>query len=546
MPPEAPHQSPWSFYEDMDSNFDQFSEPYVFTMNDHVGDCELTSLFNTLEDTTYNSKICSIPFPSSTTMFTNDHILYPMTDEELENLQLPSLMEDFPMELDSFDPIPYSYVVGIQSHDGYQEESEGSFPSQNFSSEIEDAWSPTTSMKSELTSIQPTLTLPKEDTEIANQVSLPHLLEAFGEAMEQGEKSLAEVILRCISQKVGLLGESLERLSFYLTQEVTNHHGDYLKGEALKNFGSALRAFYQGMPNGKVAHFAAISSILEAIPQDCDVIHIFDFDIEEGLQWPPLFEAIANLNKTLILTSIKWNGDESSECVSSLRSFEETRRQLLEHARSCGLMLKKVEEKGVEEVVFEIKKMNKRGGRKEFLAFNCMVGLPHMGRVRSRREVMEFLRVAKDLIKSSGSKGIITFGDGDACEKLKNSLNFKSFFDGHLVHYLALLESIESHFTTQFSEARSVMELLFVAPYISSLAWLKNWEDMKSDSHLLQAEVGLALEGCRLSKNILMEISEVLRGNEGSYQTRIEGQNGNELVLEYKGTQLVRVSTWGN
>jgi len=54
--------------------------------------------------------------------------------------------------------------------------------------------------------------------EIENQVSLPHLLEAYGEALEQGQKSLAEVILRCMSQKASPLGESLERLVFYLSK----------------------------------------------------------------------------------------------------------------------------------------------------------------------------------------------------------------------------------------------------------------------------------------------------------------------------------------
>ena len=53
-------------------------------------------------------------------------------------------------------------------------------------------------------------------------------------------------------------------------------------------------------------------------------------------------------------------------------------------------------------------------------------------------------------------------------------------------------------------------------------------------------------EGCQLSKNILMEIREVLRESEGSYQAKIEGQHDNELVLEYKGTQLLRFSTWKN
>jgi len=540
-------QSPWSFYEDMNSTFDSGVESYAFTMydhvgdcgpygfsvDDHVGDCRLNILLSSLEDST--SEICSIPFSSSPLFFSNDHIhiRYPINEE---TVQLPSLME-----LDDFDSILDADIVSFQGH-GYLRESEGSFfPSQNLSSEVESAWSPTPSVRSELSTNQTSpLTLPHENMEIENQVSLPHLLEAYGEALEQGQKSLAEAILRCMSQKASPLGESLERLVFYLCQGMTNH-GDYLKGEAFKNFEASLSALYQGLPIGKIAHFAAVSAILEAMPQDCNGVHIVDSCIGHGVQWASMIEASAHMNKTLKLTSIKW-GDEGLECGSSPSNFEETKRQLYEHAESCGLKLK-VEEKGVKELVAEIKKMNKRGRRGEFLAFNSMIDLPHMGRARTRRQAVEFLKVAEDLINTSGSGGIITFGDGGPYEKVKKNLNFRSFFKAHLVHYQALLQSIESHFPTRFIEARIVMEQLFLQPCISSLDWLQTWEEMhRSDP----VEAEISFKGCQLSKNILMEIREVLRGREGSYQARIEGQNDNELVLEYEGTQLLRFSTWKN
>ncbi|KAL2330691.1 hypothetical protein Fmac_018272 [Flemingia macrophylla] len=525
-------QSPWLFLGDVNSTFDQGVESYSFIMNnhvgdcgpygftmmdDHVGDCGLITLLSSIEDTT--SEICSITFPSSS-IFPHDDVQFPINEE---TLYLPSLME-----LDDFDSILSAQIVSAQV------ESEGSFfPLHNLSScEVgHDAWSPTPSVKSELSSIQiPPLTLPQENMEIDNQVSFPHLMEACGEALEKDQKALAEVILKCISQKASPLGESLERLGFYLSQGMANH-GDYLKAEALKNYEPALRALYQGTPIGKVAHFAAVSSIVEAIPQDCDDVHIVDFRVGHGFQWPPMIEAIAHLPKTLKLTLIKCGDHEDTECLSTPCNFEETGRQLDEHAKSCGLNLV-VEEKGVEELVNEIKEMDGRG---EFLVFNCMIGLPHMGRVRNRKNASEFLRVAEDLIKSSGNRGIITFGDGSAFEKVKNSLNFLSFFDGHLVHYQTLLESVESHFPACFSEARLSMEQLFLQPCISSLDWLQTWEDVKKDGH---AEAETSLEGCRLSKNVLMEIREMLKGSEGSYQARIEGQHDNELVLEYKGTQL--------
>lgn len=83
-----------------------------------------------------------------------------------------------------------------------------------------------------------------------------------------------------------------------------------------------------------------------------------------------------------------------------------------------------------------------------------------------------------------------------------------------------------------------------MAPYISSLGWLQKWEEIKEEL-CFQADIGL--EGCRLSNAISMEVREMLSGSEeGSYQARIEGHNDNQLILEWKGTQLVRVSTWRN
>ena len=45
----------------------------------------------------------------------------------------------------------------------------------------------------------------------------------------------------------------------------------------------------------------------------------------------------------------------------------------------------------------DIKKMNTTGGsgRRKLLSFNYMVSLPHMGRGRSRRRVMEFVNLIK-------------------------------------------------------------------------------------------------------------------------------------------------------
>ncbi|CAK9186561.1 unnamed protein product [Ilex paraguariensis] len=74
----------------------------------------------------------------------------------------------------------------------------------------------------------------------------------------------------------------------------------------------------------------------------------------------------------------------------------------------------------MEDLVSEIKGSKKNSGQREWLAFNCMVGLPHMGR-SSMSHVMEFLKTSKELLAySATSKGVATFGDGEAEERQRN------------------------------------------------------------------------------------------------------------------------------
>lgn len=164
-----------------------------------------------------------------------------------------------------------------------------------------------------------------------------------------------------------------------------------------------------------------------------------------------------------------------------------------------------------------------------------------MARERSRRLAMEFLTVAKETIAglancSTSNSGIITFGDGDACEKLKHCSSFGSFFDGCLEHYQAMLESLEVNFPLHLQEARIAMECLFVAPYISSLSWLQMWEEIREGYHLKEES---RFQGRRLSKEMLAKAKELVK-EENSYGASIQGQVGNEIVLEWKGTTMVR------
>ncbi|OMO82827.1 Transcription factor GRAS, partial [Corchorus capsularis] len=119
----------------------------------------------------------------------------------------------------------------------------------------------------EIPSIQAPLVLPSENMEVDEQLVIPHLLKAYGEAMESQQIELADEIVSCLKDKASPTGKTLERLLFYLTFAL-DKQGNYLRQESIKNYEAAFEAFYQIFPYSRFAHFGANSAILEAIPID--------------------------------------------------------------------------------------------------------------------------------------------------------------------------------------------------------------------------------------------------------------------------------------
>ncbi|KAI3677654.1 hypothetical protein L6452_36920 [Arctium lappa] len=380
--------------------------------------------------------------------------------------------------------------------------------------EGDDGWSPDLSMKS-------------SDMELESETGLPNLLKAYADAMAMEQRELAKVIMRCISEKVNAIGPALERIAFNLFQCAENQREDYLKQESVRNFKTAFRAFYDIFPYGRFAHFTANSAILEAVPSYVESVHIVDFDMGEGTQWPMVIEAISQQRKSLTITSVKLEEHDSG--------FEETKWQLSNYARSVGLNLK-VEKVELAQLV-KVVERPKLG--REFLAFNCMIGLPHMRRTRRRTQALDFLKLAKGILAKT--EGIITLGDGEDGERMEICSNYTSFFDGNLAHYKALYESLEWGFPSYLTEARIAMETLFVAPSISSLSWFQKWEEGREE---VVSRKDLGLKGRSMSRESLNEARELVKEEESPYGIRIEGDNGNEMVLEWRGTRLVKVSAW--
>ncbi|KAL8120107.1 protein NODULATION SIGNALING PATHWAY 2-like [Apium graveolens] len=406
-----------------------------------------------------------------------------------------------------------------------------------------DLWSPDLLIKyyNEIECLQSgnqSLILPTDDMDVDDtQSSLSPLLKAYAEAMDEGQIQLVDAIVARINQKVSPVGKTLERVAFNLFQP-TQNQGCYIKQEASKNHEAAFKAFYEIFPYGRFSHFAANSAILEAMPDDADTIHIIDFDLGSGIQRPSLIESIGSTSKTLRLTSVKAEDYYASN--SSIWKFEKTKWRLHEYARSYNIKLI-TEEMTVQDLMKDIE-ISKCENRREWLAFNCMANLPHIGSRRSRNDIMIFLWVAKAaLVNFTTYKGILTFGRGEEGDMMQNTSTFSSFFSERLRHYHALYESTECNFPDNFAEARLALESLFLGPCVSSPSCFQRWEEIKSGR--VSAPI-MGLQGLKVSHENLLEVKEMVNARKTLYSVRSEGQNENELILEWRGSPLVRVSTW--
>lgn len=399
-----------------------------------------------------------------------------------------------------------------------------------------DMWSPSLSVvSSEASMVLPSrntaVVVPGTGMEVDGLTNLHHLLEAYAEATEDGHEELAEVIAKCIAGKVNPLGEPIERVAFNLF-----HPSEDLLKESSNNFEAAFMAFYQILPYGRFAHFAANSAILEALPSSAETVTIVDFDMGEGIQWPPLIEAMGPKPISLKLISIKTEQESTS---SSRWRFETTQRRLYDHARQCGQKLQ-VEEMTIKELVTE----TKRTTGKQWLAFNCMFRLPHMAKKQPRSQAMEFLKIAKELLSYSPiPSGIVVFADGEPRGNGDSSPGYTSSFNNQFIHYKSLIESMESYFPVNLAEARIALESLFFSPFICSTSWFHDWQEskIKGTSDNL-SETGL--QGRKLSMENLSQAKVLVSERETAYKVRIEEQKQHEMILEWRGTPLMGVSTW--
>ncbi|MCO5585968.1 hypothetical protein L7F22_039904 [Adiantum nelumboides] len=317
------------------------------------------------------------------------------------------------------------------------------------------------------------------------EIGLVHLLTA-ALAVARRDMHLASVILVRLKGMVSSSSNTMQRVVTYFVQAlerlVNGVKGVEHAGKSTNSQGDNLAAFqilHEIFPYIKFGHFTANQAILEAV-QGATRVHVVDFEILEGIQWPAFMQALVSRKggpPELHITALC-----RPRCEYGIATVHKTCKRLSEFASAMCLpfsySLLAMEEDG------EFNASQMRVVQGEALVVNCMVHLPHMPR-HTMATVTSFLRTMQKF-----SPTIVTLVEEElGCSATAAA----SYFSEALYHFHAIFDSLEACLVGEV-EARTLVERVLMAPRIDSA--ISMWSQAVSPCAAYGVEVS---EKCKWS-----------------------------------------------
>ncbi|ESW28497.1 hypothetical protein PHAVU_003G291500 [Phaseolus vulgaris] len=124
-----------------------------------------------------------------------------------------------------------------------------------------------------------------------NGIRLVHSLMACAEAVENNNLAVAEALVKQIGFLAVSQVGSMRKVATYFAEALARRI--YRVFPLQQSLSDSLQIhFYETCPYIKFAHFTANQAILEAF-QGKSRVHVIDFGINQGMQWPALLQALA-------------------------------------------------------------------------------------------------------------------------------------------------------------------------------------------------------------------------------------------------------------
>ncbi|XWS49884.1 hypothetical protein CRYUN_Cryun12cG0041600 [Craigia yunnanensis] len=291
--------------------------------------------------------------------------------------------------------------------------------------------------------------------------------------------------------------------------------------------GTALRLLNQVSPIPKFVHFTS-NEILLRVFEGKDRVHIIDFDIKQGLQWPSLFQSLASRTNPPSHVRVTGIGESKQE-------LNETGDRLAGFAEALNLPF---EFHPVVDRLEDVRLWMLHVKEKESVAVNCVFQLHKTLYDGNGGALGDFL----GLIRSTNPTVVIMAEQ----EAEHNVLSLEARVTNSLRYYSAIFDSVDSSLPLD-SPVRIKIEEMFAREIRNIIACegsdrferhesFETWRKLMehggfrcmeiSERELLQSQMLLKMYSCQ------------------NYSVKKQGQEGAALTLSWLDQPLYSVSAW--
>ncbi|KAE8671554.1 Scarecrow-like protein 28 [Hibiscus syriacus] len=367
---------------------------------------------------------------------------------------------------------------------------------------------------------------------------LVHLLTACVEAIGSNNIAAINHFIAKLGDIASPRGSAISRLTAYYTEalalRVTRlwpHIFHITTPRELDRFdddnGTALRLLNQISPIPKFVHFTSNEILLRAF-EGKDRVHIIDFDIKQGLQWPSLFQSLASRTNPPSHVRVTGIGESKQE-------LNETGYRLSGFAEALNLPF---EFHPVVDRLEDVRLWMLHVKEKETVAVNCAFQLHKTLYDGNGGALRDFL----GLIRSTNPTVVIMAEQ----EAEHNVHSLEARVANSLRYYSAIFDSIDSSLPME-SPVRIKVEEMFareiqniiscegsdrVERHESFEKWRKLMEEGRfrcmgiTEREVVQSQLLLKMYYCE------------------KYKVKKEGQDGGALTLSWLDQPLYSVSAW--
>ncbi|KAI3794456.1 hypothetical protein L1987_37088 [Smallanthus sonchifolius] len=365
-------------------------------------------------------------------------------------------------------------------------------------------------------------------------IRLVHTLMACAEAVQRDDMKLADALVKHVGilvvSQVGAMAKVAAYFAGALAQRIYKiYPQDSLETSCLEIL---QMHFYESCPYLKFAHFTANQAILEAFA-GAKRVHVIDFSLNQGMQWPALMQALALRNggpPAFRLTGIgppqPDNTDALQQVGWKLAQLADTIGVEFEFRGFVANSLADIDADMLDICPTEV----------EVVAVNSVF---EVHRLLARTGAIEKVL---DSIKTMKPK-IVTLVEQ---ESTHNGAVFLDRFNEALHYYSTMFDSLESSALTQPNSQDLVMSEVYLGRQICNVVACEGTDRVERHETLSQWRTRMNSAGfdpVHLGSNAFKQASMLLALFAGGDGYRVE-ENDGCLMLGWHTRPLIATSAW--